>query len=377
MPRVLHLYKDVFPPVYGGIEVVLGKLAAHQASRGWEVSVAVAGPVDPEWGRRKGVEVLQVGQWGRLLSNPLSPGFLKVMREHPYDVLHLHLPCPTVVLAALLCGRRQAPWFVSYQSDIVRQRISGAFYSPVEKKFFSKVSRIFVSSPRLMETSLALRRFQDKCRVVPLGISGDDLSAQDLEEAAAIRARYGNRPLVLFVGRFRWYKGLPVLLDAMDKIDALLLVVGSGSSAQEERLRDQAAGLRHPERVAFLGTIERLAPLLAAADVFCLPSTHRAEAFGYVLLEAFRAGLPAVTTELGTGTSYVNVDGKTGFVVPPRDSNALARAIESILSDRSLRERFSMTARERVSEEFSLEKMVDSILENYQEALASKQSCPP
>lgn len=369
MPKVLHLYKDVFPPVYGGIEVVLGKLAEHQVRRGWEVAVAVSGPVDPGWGRESGIELLPVGEWGRILSNPLAPGFLKVLRENQYDVLHLHLPCPTAVIAALLAAKREVPWFVSHQSDIVRQRLTGALYSPFESRFFSRVTEIFVSSPNLLESSRALSHFKDKCKVVPLGISPEEPSEADRREAAEIRARYGGKPIILFVGRFRWYKGLHVLIDAMNQVDGALLVVGSGTQRQEQRVRAQAAAIRHPERIHFLGTVRDLTPLLAATDVFCLPSTHRAEAFGYVLLEAFRAAVPAVTTELGTGTSYVNQDGVTGFVVPPKDPDKLAGAICRMLADPNFRARFGANARRRVVNEFGIEKMVDSILESYQKAL--------
>lgn len=369
MPKILHLYKDVFPPVYGGIEVVLGKLAAHQVRRGWEVAVAVSGPVDPEWGRESGVELLPVGEWGRILSNPLAPGFLKVLRETRYDVLHLHLPCPTAVMAALLAANRDVPWYVSYQSDIVRQRLTGALYSPFESRFFSQVAEIFVSSPNLLESSKALSGFKSKCKVVPLGISPEEPSETDRRQAAEIRAEHGGKPIILFVGRFRWYKGLHVLIEAMNQVDGVLLVVGSGTEAQEQRVRAQASAIRHPGRVRFLGTVRDLTPLLVATDVFCLPSTHRAEAFGYVLLEAFRAGVPAVTTELGTGTSYVNLDGITGFVVPPKDPDKLAGAICRMLSDPDFRARLAAGARRRVVNEFGIEKMVDSILESYRKVL--------
>lgn len=372
MPKVLHLYKDVFPPTYGGIEIVLGKLAVCQARRGWDVSLAVSGPVDEEWGRTHQIKVIEVGEMGRLLSNPLSPGFLKVLREQDYDILHLHLPCPTVVLATLMAGKKQAPWVVSYQSDIVRQKITGAMYAPFQRRFFSQVSRIFVSSQNLLNTSRALKGFEDRCQIVPLGISPEEPGEQDRAEAEEVRARCQGKPIILFIGRFRWYKGLPVLIEAMNHIDAVLLVVGSGTPSQERTLRKQAAGLRYPERVQFLGSIRRLEPLFAAADVFCLPSTHRAEAFGYVLLEAFRAGVPAVTTELGTGTSYVNQDGVTGFVVKPNDPNLLSGAICRMLADSDFRARFGRNARRRALMEFGLDKMVDSILEGYSECLEGK-----
>ena len=368
MPRVLHLYKDIFPPVYGGIEVVLGKLAARQARKGWEVSAAVSGPVDRAWGERKGVRVIDVGEWGRLLSNPITSGFLTVLGNEEYDFLHLHLPCPTAVLSTLLAGRRDVPWFASYQSDIVRQRITGAIYSPFQRRFLSRCSTVFVSSPPFLESSPVLGRSKIRAKIVPLGISPEDLTAEDRLRGADIRSDYGGRRIVLFVGRFRWYKGLEVLIDAMDAVDAVLLIAGSGTPARERALRGRAESMKRPDRVRFLGTVRGLGPLFAAADLVCLPSSHRAEAFGYVLLEAFRAGVPAVTTELGTGTSYVNLDGETGFVVPPSDPPALAAAIRRIVEDPTLRESFSEAARRRVLNEFGLDAMVDSILEAYEEA---------
>jgi len=364
------LYKDLFPPVYGGIEVVLGKLAARQAKRGWEVSIAVSGPVDENWAKEKGVRVIQVGEWGRILSNPVSPGFFTVLRKESYDLLHLHLPCPTATLAALACGRRKTPWVASYQSDIVRQRLTGLLYSPFQRRFLSDCAAIFVSSPNLLRSSPVLQPHRARCRLVPLGISPDAPTDEDRLQGEEIRARYRGRPLILFVGRFRWYKGLSVLIEAMEEVEATLLIVGSGIPYQETRLRRQAARISNPSKIRFLGSVTRLEPLLAASDLFCLPSTHRAEAFGYVLLEAFRAGLPAVTTELGTGTSYVNQDGVTGYVAPPGDPKALAEAIGRALSDPNHRRSLGEAARRRVVEDFGLERMVENILAGYSQALA-------
>jgi rhamnosyl/mannosyltransferase len=368
MPRVLHLYKDLFPPVYGGIEVVLGKLAASQAERGWEVAVAVAGPVDREWGERRKVETIQVGEWARVLSNPISPGFFKVLRERPYDLLHIHMPCPTAEMAALFAGSRDVPWFATYQSDIVRQRISGALYAPLQDRFLSRCSAIYVSSENLLASSPVLQRHRERCLLAPLGISPETPTEEDRAAAAKVKKDYEGKPVVLFVGRFRWYKGLHVLIEAMDSVDATLLVVGSGTPQQERALQGRLNNLNHPERIRFLGSVERLEPLLLAADVFCLPSTHRAEAFGYVLLEAFRLGLPAVTTELSTGTSFVNEDGVTGRVALPSDAGSLASALNDVLSDPQRREAYGAAALRRVTEKFGLSQMVERILEGYARA---------
>ena len=79
--------------------------------------------------------------------------------------------------------------------------------------------------------------------------------------------------------------------------------------------------------------------LYHAADLFVLPASHPSEAFGLVQVEAMAAGLPVVCTELGTGTTYVNLDGVTGLVVPPRNPDALAGAINALIADPARRAR--------------------------------------
>lgn len=365
MPRVLHLYKDVYPPVFGGIEVVLGKLAALQAAQGWEVGIAVSGPVDQSWGAAHGLDVQSVGEVGRLLSNPLTTGFLRALRGQAYDCLHVHLPCPTAVLSVLLAANRRVPWFASYQSDIVRQRLTGALYTPLQKAFLRRCAAVFVSSPPMLESSPVLASLRGNCRIVPLGISSDPPSQQAQNLAAEIRARHKGRPIILFVGRFRWYKGLPILLEAMDQVDADLVVVGGATGKREQEIYDLVNRLRHPERIHLVGSSSSVEPYLLAGDIFCLPSTHRAEAFGYVLLEAFRCGLPAVTTELGTGTSFVNQHEVTGLVVRPHDVDGLAQALNRLVEDETLRSEYGVAARKRVVSEFHIDRMVESILQAY------------
>jgi rhamnosyl/mannosyltransferase len=107
----------------------------------------------------------------------------------------------------------------------------------------------------------------------------------------------------------------------------------------------------------------------AASDIFVLPASERSEAFGAVQLEAMAAGKPVICTELGTGTSYVNVDGETGLVVPARDADALAAAITRLIDDADLRAHMGAAGRARVREQFTLEKMVARVMEVYAEGL--------
>jgi len=101
-----------------------------------------------------------------------------------------------------------------------------------------------------------------------------------------------------------------------------------------------------------------------------LPSIFKSEAFGIVLIEAMASGTPVISTELGTGTSWVNIDGKTGFVVPPKNSKALTGAIKKILENKNLAQEFGQNALKRAQEKFSLKKMLSKISAVYSGTLS-------
>jgi glycosyltransferase involved in cell wall biosynthesis len=191
----------------------------------------------------------------------------------------------------------------------------------------------------------------------------------DVAGAEAIRRRWcaAEFPrIVLFVGRFRHYKGLTYLVDAMRDLPARLLLVGDGPTARRIRERIRQAGL--DKQVAILSDVDdaSLPSYYAACDVFVLPSIQRSEAFGIALVEAMASGRAVVSTELGTGTSWVNQNGVTGLVVPPADSVALAAALGVMLKDDSIRARMGEEARRRVVAEFTEEAMLTRIEGIYQ-----------
>ncbi|MGQ9457097.1 MAG: glycosyltransferase, partial [Anaerolineae bacterium] len=124
------------------------------------------------------------------------------------------------------------------------------------------------------------------------------------------------------------------------------------------------------DRVYFLGEVPEgdLPAYYHACDLFVLPADQRSEAFGAVLLEAMASGRPVVSTDLGTGTSWVNRHGETGWVVPPADSEALRAAIQRLLGDEALRQRLGEEAR-RWAQEFDVQVLVDRVLALYEEVL--------
>lgn len=360
--HILHIYKDYFP-VVGGIENHIRMLAEAQAAAGHRVTVLVCAPgYRTREEQLHGVQVIKAGRLGTVASMPLSisqPWYLT--RLWP-DIAHVHVPYPLGEAANWLLGRARAT-VITYQSDIVRQKRLLWLYGPILHRVLRSADAIIASSRRYLETSPWLGPLRERCTVVPLGI---DLARFTVPN----RASQNMPPTLLFVGKLRYYKGLDTLLGAMPMIDeARLVVVGDGPMRQAwERL---TAALKLGSRVEFVGEVPDadLLGYYTDADLFVLPANVRAEAFGTVLLEAMAMGLPVVSTELGTGTSWVNQDGVTGRVVPANDPQALAGAIQALLTDTACRQRMAAAARERVETEFSMTVMVQRVEAVYEKVL--------
>jgi len=366
--KILQVYKDYYP-VLGGIENHIKMLADGLSQRGVDVQVLVTN-TGPRTAVEEieGVPVIKAGCPLRISGAPISPSFYVWMRRLKPDIAHLHFPNPPGELGQLFLGQSRR-LVLTYHSDVVRQKYLLRLYKPFLWKVLAQADRIIATSPNYIRSSLYLSRFADKCVVVPLGIDLKPFENVDKDQVQAIRRGYGS-PLLLFVGKLRYYKGLEYLFEAMRGIEARLLVVGTGPMRDEWRASVERLGLS--DTVYFVGEVSDsdLRFYYHACDLFVLPASHRSEAFGVVQLEAMACGKPVICTELGTGTSYVNVHGETGLVVPPRDPKALVEAISQLLADEALRRRLGKRGRER-AREFSKEAMVERIVGLYEELLAT------
>lgn len=361
--RVLHVYKDYYPPVSGGMERHMALMCRHQrawaevealtCSRGWR-SRSI---------ERDGTRVMEVGEWGRLQSAPLSPLFPWYMRRQTADVMVVHVPFPTAELGYLL-SRPRGSLIVRYQSDVVRQAAALRIYRPALQAFLRKAAVILVASPQYLETSEALQPHRDRCRVIPLGIEPADYPEPAAGAIQDVRDRYGGE-FVFFCGRHRYYKGLDVLVEAASGIKLPVVIAGDGP----ERARCEALAKEGGGHVRFVGTLSQadLVAHLHACGVFAFPSVARSEAYGLSMLEAHLCGKPVVATKLGTGVEFVNENNKTGVNVPPKDPAALAEAINALMEDRALRAEMGEYARARVLKSFTAAQIAKAEFDVYQE----------
>lgn len=365
--RVLHIYKD-YPPVIGGIENHLKMLAEGQAAQGLDVTVLVTSRNHrTAISQEGGVRVVRAARLMEAASTPLSLTFFAWLRRLDADLVHLHFPYPPGDLGYFLLARDRK-LVITYHSDVVRQRMMLRLYTPLLWRSLICADAIIATSPDYVRTSPFLQRIPGKCQIIAMGIESSRFDRAVHAEVETIRQRYEG-PLLLFVGRLRYYKGVDYLLHALLDIPARLVIIGTGPKRQEWQALADRLGLA--ERVFFIGDVpdEVLPSYYHACDVFVLPSCHRSEAFGTVQLEAMAAGRPVVSTDLGTGTSYVNQHGLTGLVVPPRSPSTLAQAVKSLLADPECRRAMGNAGRQRVQANFSKDLMVERTIDLYERVL--------
>ena len=365
--RVLQIGK-FYPPHPGGMETHLEQLSTH-LSEFADVRVVVSNTNSRSvTERRSGVLVHRAGTVARFANASISPGMVAAIRRSTADIVHIHWPNPTGVLSYLASGHR-GHLVVTYHSDIVRQKIPALMFGPVLKALLSRCTAVIATSPQYIDTSAILRRFRNLCHVIPFGVPTGQFMSCDQSAVAEVRRKYGPR-LVLAVGRLVYYKGFEYLVQAMRSVNGRALIVGDGPL--RERLRTLAAECGVADRVTFMGEqfVEDLAPYFHASDLFVLPSIARSEAFGIVQLEAMACGKSVINTSLDSGVPFVSRDGLTGITVPPADPLSLATAINKLLDDNELRSRYGEAARKWVSQEFTLDKMVQKTCRLYTHLLS-------
>jgi rhamnosyl/mannosyltransferase len=360
--HVVHVYKDVFPPISGGIERHIDSIRRALPDITSDVLVCSRTRRTVESRTEWGSEV-KVGELGRALSSPIAPTFPLWLRRSPASIVHLHSPNPLGELSSLV-ARKGRPYVVSYHCDIVRQAALLPVYRPFMLRLLGNADAVIAGTRNTIASSSILSLLDRPIHQVPYSVDTAffDPAAVGEEEVAGVRAAYGER-IVVSVGRAVYYKGYEVLIEAAKALDASVVVVGGGPML--EHFRELAASTPN---VHFLGgvTDESLRAILAAADVFVLASTSRAESFGIATLEAQSMGVPAIVTEVGTGTTEAIEPGTTGVVVEPGDATALHQAIAALLADDARRASMGAAARGRAEEHYSQDALRRALIAVYQ-----------
>jgi O-antigen biosynthesis rhamnosyltransferase len=363
--RVLHFYKTYFPDSFGGIEQFIFQLAHGTAKRGLDVEVLSLSPeVAYEVRTFDNHRVHRVHRDLEIASTGISAAAIRrfSVLAKECDLIHLHFPWPfgdLVYLAAAV----SKPTVLTYHSDIVRQKTLAALYRPVMDRFLRSVDSIVATSPNYLESSPVLNRYREKVRVIPIGLDPSTYPTSDAGTVERWRNQVGDK-FFLFVGVLRYYKGLHVLLEALNGIDYPLVIVGAGPTESELRTHARRIGLSN---VRFLGAIsdQDKAAILELSFAVVFPSHLRSEAFGISLLEGAMFGKPMISSEIGTGTSFINVNGCTGTIIPPDNPIALRDALVGLYENPEIAHAMGTNARHRFEQHFTAESMTDAYINLY------------
>jgi rhamnosyl/mannosyltransferase len=295
------------------------------------------------------------------------------------DVIHYHFPWPFLDIFELFNSSKK-PSVLTYHSDIVKQHFLKGLYSPLMHHTLRAMSAIIATSPNYLDSSPVLQKYllEGKVKVIPLGISRpqadqDNSNTSDLDYLREIGIQ--SDKYLLFLGVLRYYKGVKSLVQAAQSIRGNIVIAGDGPEAKALK---ELSKLYQLKNIIFLGevTVPQKHLLLEHCMAVVLPSHLRSEAFGMVLIEASMNAKAMICCEVGSGTSYVNVHGLTGLVVPPENPVALSEACNRLLNDAPLTRQMGEAARERYEALFSAKALGKAHIDLYSELLAANPNRP-
>jgi len=368
-------------PYPGGVTKHITNLAKHFQQGGYQVRI-----IAPSSRHADGmpanlirissfvVPVRYNGSVARISFSPrLSRRVRALLRRETFDVVHLHEPTtPTL------------PWVVLRQTQKLSAHTAliGTFHAyretpslayhyarPIFQRVLSGLDGRVAVSPVAHDYINAY--FPGSYRVIPNGVDVDLFGNSSLEPLD----RFAEGLNILFVGRLEPRKGLSYLIEAFARVKTVLpqtrlLVVGPHTREERAPYERQVHRLRLPD-VHFVGYVpdEELARYYRSSHVFCAPSTGF-ESFGMVLLEAMAAGTPIIASDI-EGYRTVMRHGGEGWLVPPKDPEALAQALIRLLQRPDWRRRMGACGR-ATARGYSWDQVAERVLSYYREVLETK-----
>ncbi|BBP86047.1 glycosyltransferase WbpZ [Pseudomonas sp. Pc102] len=362
--RVLSFYKTALPDSVGGVEQVISQLSRGANKLGVEVDILTTSThaVPPQ--KIDGYMLHRAKLDIHIASTSFSMAAVSMFASlsKKADLIHYHFPWPFMDMVHFLT-RVKKPTLLTYHSDIIRQKNLLRVYRPLKSAFLNNVNHIVATSPNYFATSDVLTKFKEKVSVIPIGLDKNSYLTPSSERLEYWRTLVGDR-FFLFVGVLRYYKGLHILMEAAQGTDYPIVIIGAGPIELELKAQASRLGLNN---VHFLGRLpeEDKVALLALCYSVVFPSHLRSEAFGVSLLEGAMYGKPMISSEIGTGTTFINIADETGLVVPPGDPLALRNAMYRLWNNPQLAAEMGKKAEARYWQNFTADQMVQSYVDLY------------
>lgn len=369
--KILHVYRTYFPDTQGGLEEAIRQICLNTRALGVQSRVlTLSASADPETISLEEAEVYRYKLDFEIASCGFSLAALKAFKQHVEwaDIIHYYFPWPFADILHFSM-RPNKPVIITYISDIVRQKNLMKLYRPLMHRFLNSADRIVVTSPNHLSNSPILGLYKDKTCVIPLGLNRSSYPSIDNQLKSDLKAKYGQG-FFLFIGVFRYYKGLKYLIEAAANQPYKIVIAGKGRPAEIAELKQQVVDLK-AQNIYFAGSIsdqEKVA-MIDLSTAVVLPSIHASEAFGITLLEGAMFAKPVISTELGTGTTYINQHNITGLVVRPKDTQELRQAMSDLYENPDLAKKLGQGALERYQTVFTGSRMGAMYVDEYRRIL--------
>tara|TARA_B100000963_G_scaffold234432_1_gene204852 strand:+ start:1076 stop:2173 length:1098 start_codon:yes stop_codon:yes gene_type:complete len=357
--KILHIYKRFYPKTYGGVELFIEDLIQGMSKYNNIENIVLCHNKKKDFINKrlqKNLKVFSIKENFEIFRTPISFSFIKYFFKiyKEMDIIHFNYPYPFADIFAFFIRKKIV---TTYHSDIVRQKFSYFIYKTIFFQRLLKVSSIIIcSSKNYIKSSQTLYKFKNKIISIPFGIDG-------------IKKKFKINPkekYFLFIGNNRYYKNLDLLIDVAIKTNFDLKIVTNKS--KKNIILSQR--LKNIKNIKFFFDISNSKKhnLLSGCLCLVLPSHLRSEAFGYSLLEGLSYGKPLISCDIKTGTSFINKNNFTGYVVKPNNFKSLQFAMKKMYNKKSTK-KFSENSLKRFNNLFTKKTMVENYIKVYQKIL--------
>jgi L-malate glycosyltransferase len=370
-----------FYPSRGGMERQALQLAKELVQRGILVDVVTARhPGQSPFERVQGIPVYRnAGRGEGYLSLALYLSSLfafLISRGRRYDLFHVHQALYSAFVAVLAGRWLRIQTLVKVTGTgpsgnvaVLRNRRSGRFLTAMVRH-----ADVMISLSDEAAHEIRSIGFTGRLENIPNGVDTDQFRPTCRPEDMRRQLNLPEGQLIFHAGRLSPEKGQDLLVQAMPQVlarcpDAWLAMAGNGPTRR--LLEEAVVRLGVASRVRMISEVDDIAPYLAAADVFVLPS--RGEGMSNALLEAMATGLPCLASDVG-GNREVIRHGENGWLVPSGDTVALAEGLCALLSDKELAARLGKNARATVEREFSFDRVADRYAALYADMLKGQHA---
>jgi L-malate glycosyltransferase len=364
-------------PSHGGSGVVATELGKHLAARGHEIAfISYAAPLRlTDLPPRVSFHEVEIEQYPLLKHFPytlaLASKLAEVIETRDLDILHAHYAIPfgaASLLAKQIARKPSLKVVLTLHGTDITLVGNNASFKPVTKMTIEDADAVSVVSHFLQEETVRQFNVQRHVEVIYNFI---DPERHGLEPCPCIpQCAEQSQKTLMHISNFRPVKRIRDVVDVFariaDVVDSRLILVGDGPDAPIAREMASEYGLL--DRIKFVGVVDRVAPLLARADAFLLPSST--ESFGLVALEAMASGVPVIASDVG-GIPEVVEHGRTGFLAPVGDVDSMAQYAINLLQDEALHRRVADEAQKQAKERFDYRLIVPHYEQLYDTTMRS------